>query len=70
MPIHEIHYVSVAAETAETHHDSYAKQGQSGEDFIFGGLGLDVIDGGDDIDTCKVIDEQNYDIVIKCESNE
>ena len=49
--------------------DSIIK-GQSGEDFVFGGLGLDVIDGGDDIDTCKVIDEQSYDIVIKCESNE
>ena len=28
-----------------------------------------MIDGGEDIDTCKIIDEQNSDIVIKCESN-
>jgi large repetitive protein len=45
-------------------------KGQSGQDFIFGGFGLDLIDGGEDIDICKIIDEQNYDIVIKCELNE
>ena len=39
------------------------------KDGYFGGFGLDVIDGGEDIDTCKIISEQNDDIVIKCESN-
>ena len=34
MPLHEIHYVSVAAETTETHHGSYATRGQSGEDYF------------------------------------
>jgi len=29
-----------------------------------------MIDGGDDIDTCLVIDEQNSDLVIKCEAIE
>ena len=45
-------------------------KGHSGEDFVFGGFGFDVIDGGGDIDTCKIIDEQNNDIIIKCELNE
>ena len=29
-----------------------------------------MIDGGDDIDTCVIIEEQNNDVVIKCEANE
>jgi hypothetical protein len=29
-----------------------------------------MIDGGDDIDTCIVIEEQNSDLVVKCETNQ
>ena len=45
-------------------------KGQSGEDVLKGGVGLDMIDGGDDIDVCVTVEEQNNDLVIKCEANE
>ena len=45
-------------------------KGGSGDDTLKGGIGLDMIDGGDDIDRCIIIDEQNSDLVVKCEVNE
>ena len=45
-------------------------KGASGDDTLKGGIGLDMIDGGDDIDRCIIIDEQNSDLVVKCEINE
>ena len=45
-------------------------KGASGDDTLKGGIGLDMIDGGDDIDRCIIIDEQNSDLVVKCEVNE
>ena len=45
-------------------------KGQSGEDVLKGGAGLDMIDGGDDIDVYVTVEEQNNDLVIKCEANE
>ena len=45
-------------------------KGDSGNDTLKGGIGLDMIDGGDDIDTCIIIEEQNDDLVVKCEVNE
>ena len=45
-------------------------KGDSGDDILKGGIGLDMIDGGDDIDRCIIIDEQNNDLIVKCEVNE
>ena len=45
-------------------------KGASGDDTLKGGIGLDIIDGGDGIDRCIIIDEQNSDLVVKCEVNE
>jgi len=45
-------------------------KGDSGDDILKGGIGLDMIDGGDDIDMCMIIEENNSDLIVKCEIND